>query len=143
MIPCNLTYAPGTARAPRRSDGMAGVLRRGALLGALCLAACAQQTVTSQQISEVKPLTTTYDQVVATFGIPSAEANLSGGSKVAIYDVREYDRNLYQEVPYLNLTANNYTAMGYDYFIFNRDGVLESFAIPHLARLAGVPDPGS
>src|SRR5208282_5393254 len=103
MIPCNLTYAPGTARAPRRSDGMAGFLRRGALLGALCLAACAPQ-VTPQQISEVKPMATTYDQVVAMFGIPSAETNLSGGSKVAIYDLPEFDRNPYQVVPYLNLT---------------------------------------
>jgi len=122
---------------------MAGFLRRGALLGALSLAACAQQTVTSQQISQVQPLTTTYDQVVATFGIPSAETNLSGGAKVAIYDVPEYDRNPYQVVPYLNLTESNYTTAGYDYFIFNRDGVLESFAIPHLAKRAGVPDPGS
>ena len=121
---------------------MAGVLRRGVLLGALLVAACAAP-VQPPEIAAIKPLETTYDQVVATFGIPSAEANLSGGSKIAYYAVPEYDRNLYQLVPYLNLTENNYTTWGYDYFVFNRDGVLESFSIPHFARLAGVPDPGA
>jgi hypothetical protein len=121
---------------------MAGVLRRGVLLGALLVAACAAP-VQPPEIAAIKPLETTYDQVVATFGIPSAEANLTGGSKIAYYAVPEYDRNLYQLVPYLNLTENNYTTSSYDYFIFNRDGVLESFSIPNFARLAGVPDPGA
>lgn len=120
---------------------MAGILRCGVLLGALLLAACAA-TVKPPEIAAVKPLETTYDQVVATFGIPSGEANLTGGSKIVYYAVPEYDRNLYQLVPYLNLTENNYTKLGADYFIFNRDGVLVSFSIPHFARLAGVPDPG-
>ena len=121
---------------------MAGFLRRGMLLGALMVAGCAPP-VAPASIAEVKPSVTTYDQVVATFGLPSAEANLTGGSKIVIYDTPEYNGGLYQKVPYLNLTENNYTTAGYDYFIFNRENVLESFSIPHFAHLAGVPDPGS
>jgi hypothetical protein len=122
---------------------MGGLLRRGALLGVLLLSACYAPPVMPSRIAEVKPLETTYAQVVDRFGYPSAEANLSGGSKIAIYNVPEYNKNIYQVVPYLNLTENNYTQLGYDYFIFNRDGVLESFSIPHFARLAKIPDPGS
>jgi hypothetical protein len=144
MIPRNLAQRLGMSPAERRSDGMAGVLRRGVLLGALLLAACqASPTITPSKVAEVKPKETTYDQVVDMFGLPSAETNLSGGVKVAIYNWPEYDRSLFQMMPFLNLTENNYTNLGYDYFIFNRDGVLESFSIPHYARLADVPNPGN
>ena len=122
---------------------MGGFLRCGVLLGALWLTACHAPPIMPAALAEVKPKETTYDQVVDMFGLPSAEASLSGGSKVAIYNWPEYDRNMYQVVPYLNLTENNYTNLGYDYFIFNHDGVLESFSIPHYARLAKIPNPGS
>jgi hypothetical protein len=143
MIPRNLAQPLGMSAAERRGDGMAGVLRCGVLLGALLLTACHAPPVMPSRLAEVKPKETTYDQVVDMFGLPSAETTLSGGSKVAIYNWPEYDRNMYQVVPYLNLTENNYTNLGYDYFMFNRDGVLESFSIPHYARLAKIPDPGS
>jgi len=122
---------------------MAGLLRRGALLGALLLTACHAPPITPANLAELKPKATTYDQVVEMLGIPNAEASLSGGSRIAIYNWPEYDRNMYQIVPYMNLLENNYTNLGYDYFIFNRDGVLENFSIPHYARLAKIPDPGS
>ena len=121
---------------------MGGFLRGCALLGTLLLAGC-YPPVLPQQISEVKPTVTTYDQVVATFGLPTAEANLSGGAKIAYYHLAEYDRGLFQLTPFLNLTEANYDTQPYDFFIFNREGVLESYSIPHFARAAGAPNPGS
>jgi hypothetical protein len=147
MIRRNLAQWPGNGRRQRRSDRMGGLLRRGLLglgmlVGALMLTAC-YPPVLPQKISEVRPAETTYDQVVATFGLPSSEAMLTGGSKIVMYNVPEYDRGLFQSMPFLNLFKSQYDGSAYDYFIFNREGVLQSFSIPHFARLAGVDDPGS
>jgi hypothetical protein len=121
---------------------MGSLLRLGALLGALVLTAC-YPPVLPQKIAEVHPNETTYDQVVATFGLPSSEMSLSGGMKIVMYDVPEYERSLYQSLPYLNLFEASYDKAAFDYFIFNRENVLQSYSIPGFARLAGVPNPGS
>jgi hypothetical protein len=144
MIPRNLDQAPGKSSGSEGATGMAGLLRLGALLGGLALAACASPPVPqAPQIADVKPMQTTYDQVVAVFGIPSSELLLSGGGKVALYDLPDYDRNLYQMVPYLNLFENNYDLVAHDYFIFDKNGVLQSFSVPHFARQAQTTNPGA
>jgi len=123
---------------------MAGFLRLSALFGGLALAACASAPAPqAPQIADVRPLQTTYDQVIAVFGIPSSEMQLSGGGKVALYDLPEFDRSWRQMTPFVNLFENNYDHVAQDYFIFNRDGVLQSFSIPHFARQAAVANPGT
>ena len=121
---------------------MGRLLRVAALLGAGLLAACAPQ-VKPEKIAEVKPGQTTYDQVVDVFGVPDYEMNLSGGSKVLLYHRDQFDRSPGQLVPFVNLFEANYDTAPYDYFIVGRDGVLQSFSIPHFAREAGVDNPGS
>ncbi len=121
---------------------MRGFLRYGVLLGALALSAC-YPPVLPQKITEVRPSVTTYDQIITTFGLPSSEMNLTGGSKVVIYNLAQYNRGLFQLTPYLNLVEQQYDTAAFDYFIFNRDNVLQSYSIPHFARLAGIDNPGS
>jgi hypothetical protein len=142
MIPRSLAPGLGNGRAGCEEHGMGGFLRLGALLGMLLLTAC-YPPVLPQKISEVKPLETTYDQVIATFGLPSSEVNLTGGSKIVVYNLPEFERNLFQQTPFLNLVESNYDRSAFDFFIFDHDGVLQSFSIPHFARLAGIPDPGT
>jgi hypothetical protein len=120
---------------------MGRVLRVAALLGAGLLAACAAQ-VKPEQIGEVKSGKTTYDEVVSTFGEPDGELSLSGGSKVLLYHHDQYDRSPGQMVPFVNLFDSSYDPTPYDYFIVGRDGVLQSFSIPHFARQAGLDNPG-
>jgi hypothetical protein len=143
MIPRNLDQAPGMSSGSEGARRMAGFLRLGALLGGLALAACAgPPTPQAPQLAEVKPLQTTYDQVVAVFGLPSSELYLTGGGKVALYDLPDYERNFHQMTPFVNLFENNYDLVAHDYFIFDKNGVLQSFSIPHFARAAEIPDPG-
>jgi len=118
-----------------RSLGMA------ALVGAGLLAACVPQ-VRPDQIAQVKPGQTTYDQVVGVFGVPDYEMNLSGGSKVLLYHRPQFEHAPGQMVPFANLFQANYDRTAYDYFIVGRDGVVQNFSIPHFAREAGVANPG-
>src|SRR5579872_4528728 len=111
-------------------------LRMLALMGLGLLAACV--VVKPEQISAVKAGQTTYDQIVESFGAPTSEMNLSGGSKVLLYHNAEFDRSVPQSVPYVNLFNNDYDKMPYDFFIVGKDGVLQSFSIPGLSRQAGV-----
>jgi hypothetical protein len=122
---------------------MIGMMRVGAMLGLLALAACvAPPSPSAARIAEVTPLQTKYDDVVAMFGLPSSEVALTGGGRMVLYNQAEFDRNAFQLVPFLNLTENNYDLITYDYFVFDRDGVLQSFSIPHFAARAGVANPG-
>lgn len=120
---------------------MTTILRIAAGIGLALLAAC--DGVTREQITQLKPNQTTYDQVIETFGPPTSELNLSGGSKVALYNQPEYDRDVTQVTPWVNLFFSDYSRKPYDFFVFNKDGVLESFSIPHFAREAGVDAPES
>ena len=117
-------------------------LRMLALLGLGLLVACAAP-MKPEQISAVKPGETTYDQIVASFGLPTSEMNLSGGSKVMLYHNAEFDRSTEQLGPFYNLYNDDYDNMPYDFFIVGRDGVLQSYSIPGFARQAGVANPGS
>jgi hypothetical protein len=120
---------------------MGRLLRVAALLGAGVLAACAPQ-VKPEQIAEVQPGRTTYDQVLNVFGLPDYEMNLSGGSRVLLYHRPEFDRSPGQMIPFANLFEANYDRTPYDFFIVGRDGVVQSFSIPHFAREAGIQNPG-
>lgn len=120
---------------------MGRTLRMLALMGLGLLAACAIP-LKPEQVAAVKPGETTYDQIVASFGLPTSEMNLSGGSKVLLYHNVEFDRSVDQTVPYVNLFSNNYDQMPYDFFIVGKDGVLQSFSIPGFARQVGVANPG-
>ena len=71
---------------------MGGLMRLAALVGIGLIAACTPK-VLPDQISAVKPGQTTYDQVVDTFGLPSSELAVSGGSKVLLYYHDQYDRS--------------------------------------------------
>lgn len=122
---------------------MIGMVRFGAMLGLLVLAACAGPPNPGPgQIAEVKPLQTKYDDVVAMFGLPDSEMVLTGGGKMVLYNQPEFERNAHQLVPFFNLFENDYDLITYDYFIFDRDGVLQSFSIPHFSARAGVANPG-
>ncbi len=123
---------------------MGRLLRLAGLLGAGLLAACASSiAMTPEKISSVRAGQTTYDQVVSAFGMPDYEMNLSGGSKVLLYHRAEFERSAGQVVPYVNLFESNYDQTPYDFFIVGRDGVLQSYSIPHFAQQAGVDNPGS
>ena len=121
---------------------MGGFLRLVALLGIGVVAACTPK-VFPDQISAVKPGQTTYDQIVDTFGLPTSEMMLAGGSKVILYQLDQFDRSAGQMIPFANLFDNSYDRTTYDYFIFNREGVLQSFSIPQFARGARVENPGT
>ncbi|MBI3517161.1 MAG: hypothetical protein HY060_24270 [Proteobacteria bacterium] len=121
---------------------MGGFLRVAALLGIGLVAACTPK-VFPDQISAVKPGQTTYEQVVDTFGLPTSELMLAGGSKVLLYYHDQFDRSAGQMIPFANLFDTSYDRTIYDYFIFNREGVLQSFSIPQFARGAGVENPGT
>jgi hypothetical protein len=121
---------------------MGRILRLAGLLSAGLLAACvSSQTVTPQQVSSVKTGQTTYDQVVSGFGLPDYEVNLSGGSKILLYHRGEFERSATQVIPYVNLFESNYDQTPYDFFIVGRDGVVQSYSIPHFAQMAGVQPP--
>ena len=132
-----------------RRDGKRGaakmkrVARLGVVLGLMALAACAELRPRAPDVSQIKPLETTYDQVIATFGLPTSEVMLSGGSRLVLYSAPEYEPNGFQMTPFVNLFRNNYDLIVYDYFMFNRDGVLQSFSIPHFSARAGVANPGA
>ncbi len=115
------------------------VPRIAALLGVIALAACASP-ITAEKISALKASETTYDQVVAAFGQPTSELMISGGNKVALYFTPQYDGDLNKTIPYLNLFESKYSGDTYDFFIFNRDGVLQSYSIPQFSRIAKIPD---
>jgi hypothetical protein len=138
--------APGLGNISRkfavRSFGMGRYLRIAALLGAGLMAACTPQ-VTPQQISELKPGTTTYAQIIEAFGLPSYEMNTAGGSKFLLYNRPQYERSAGQMIPFVNLFATDYDPQVYDFFIVNREGVLQSFSIPGFARETGVESPAS
>jgi hypothetical protein len=122
---------------------MAGFARTAALLGFGLLAACSAPQVTPDKIAAVTPGQTTYDQVVDAFGLPSSELRLDGGARVVLYNRDEFDRSGEQMVPFYNVFQSKYDATVYDYFIFNREGVLQSFSVPQAARIAKVANPGS
>jgi hypothetical protein len=122
---------------------MAGFARVAALLGFGLLAACSAPQVTPDKIAAVTPGQTTYDQVVDMFGLPSSELRLDGGSRVSLYQHDEFDRSGEQLVPFYNLFQAKYDTIVYDYFIFNREGVLQSFSVPQAAAIAKVANPGS
>ena len=122
---------------------MRGLIHTVALLALGLLAACEAPKVTPDKISGITPGKTTYDQVVDSFGLPSSEVYLAGGSRVVLYNQDQFDRSASEMVPFANLFFNNYDRTVYDYFIFNREGVLQSFSVPQFSRMAGVANPGT
>jgi hypothetical protein len=122
---------------------MNGLLRIGALGVLLGLSACYLPEVRPEKIAKVEPNVTTADQVVELFGLPTSELTVSGGSKVFVYYRSEFARTFEQNIPFYNMFYNEYDTGTYDYFVFNREGVLQSFSIPHFASEAKVANPGS
>ena len=122
---------------------MRGLLRVGALCALVGLSGCYLPEVRPEKISTIQPNKSTYDDVIAVFGLPSSELMLAGGAKVALYQRTQFERTFEQNVPFYNLFNNDYHAGTYDYFMFNREGVLQSYSIPHFARDAKIPNPGS
>jgi hypothetical protein len=122
---------------------MGGLVRAAALLGLGLLGACSAPQVTPDKIAAVTPGQTTYEQVVDAFGLPSSELRLDGGVRVVLYQYDQFDRSSEEMVPFYNLFQAKYDWTIYDYFIFNRDGVLQSFSVPQAARAAKVANPGS
>ena len=122
---------------------MVGLIRTAALLGLVLLVACEAPRITPDKIGAITPGKTTYDQVVDNFGLPSAELAMAGGSRVVLYNQDQFDRSPSEMAPFANLFFNNYDTAVYDYFIFNREGVLQSFSVPQFSRMAGVANPGT
>ncbi len=113
-----------------------------ALLGVGLLGACTS-AMHQADIATIKAGTSTYADVVKVFGLPDSEMNIAGGTKVALYHQGQYDRDPLQMIPFANLFATDYNPTPYDYFMFNREGVLQSFSIPHMSRKAGLEPPAS
>jgi len=122
---------------------MNGLLRVGALCALVGLSACYLPEVRPEKIAMVQPNVTTSDQVVQLFGLPTSELNVAGGTKIFLYYRGEFGRTFEQNVPFYNLVYADYDTRTYDYFIFNREGVLQSYSIPNFAAEAKVPNPGS
>ena len=122
---------------------MTGLLRVGALCALFGLSACYLPEVRPEKIAMVQPNVTTSDQVIELFGLPTSELNVAGGTKMYLYYRGQFGRTFEQNVPFYNLVYSDYDTRTYDYFIFNRDGVLQSYSIPGFAADAKVPNPGS
>jgi hypothetical protein len=122
---------------------MKDLLRVGALCALVGLSGCYLPEVRPEKIATIKPNETTYDQVIEVFGLPSSEMMLAGGTRVLLYHRTQFERTFEQNIPYFNLFNNDYHTGTYDYFFFNREGVLQTYSIPHFARDARIDNPGS
>jgi hypothetical protein len=60
-----------------------------------------------------------------------------------LYYRGQFARTFEQNVQFYNLVYVDYDTSTYDYFTFNREGVLQTFSIPHFAAEAKVPNPGN
>ena len=122
---------------------MRGLLRVGALCALVGLSGCYLPEVRPEKMATIEPNKSTYDDVIKVFGLPSSELMLAGGTRVLLYHRSQFERTFEQNIPFYNLVYTDYDTTTYDYFFFNREGVLQSYSIPHFARDAKVKNPGS